>query len=49
MRRVTARNVLDKVVRSLKAFGERHNRAKEQAVRELLDGYATERRAVLDP
>ena len=45
---VTARNLLAKIMRSLKAPGTRYSRAKEQAVRELLDGYATERRAVLD-
>lgn len=48
MRTVTARNVLARVVRSLKARGKRHPRAKEQAAGELFDGYATERRAVLD-
>jgi hypothetical protein len=40
--------VLDKVVQSLMALGKRRNCAKEQAVRELLEGDITERRALLD-
>ncbi len=37
-----------KVVQSLKALAKRHNRSMEQEVRDLLEGYVTERRAVLD-
>lgn len=48
MRTVAAWNVLARVVRSLKAHGKRHHRAKEQAAGELFDGDATERGAVLD-
>jgi plasmid stability protein len=45
---LTVRNVPPKVVQSLKALAKRHNRSMEQEVRELLEGYVTERRAVLD-
>ena len=45
---LTVRNVPPKVVRSLKALAKRHNRSMEQEVRDLLEGYVTERRAVLD-
>jgi plasmid stability protein len=45
---LTIRNVPQKVVLSLKALAKRHNRSMEQEVRDLLDGYVTERRAVLD-
>lgn len=45
---ITVRNVPPKVVQSLKALAKRHNRSMEQEVRELLEGYITERRAVLD-
>ena len=44
---ITVRNVSPKVVQSLKA-SRRHNRSMEQEVRELLEGYVAERRAVLD-
>ncbi len=45
---LTVRNVPPKVVQSLKALAKRHNRSMEQEVRDLLEGYVTERRAVLD-
>jgi plasmid stability protein len=45
---ITVRNVAPKVVQSLKALARRHNRSMEQEVRELIEGYVAERRAVLD-
>ncbi|MGD9902981.1 MAG: hypothetical protein AB7U83_05895 [Vicinamibacterales bacterium] len=45
---ITVRNVPPKVVRSLKALAKRHNRSLEQEVRELIEGYVVERRAILD-
>lgn len=45
---LTVRNVPPKVVQYLKALAKRHNRSMEQEVRDLLEGYVTERRAVLD-
>jgi plasmid stability protein len=45
---ITVRNVPARVVQSLKALARRHNRSMEQEVRELLEGYVVERRAVLD-
>jgi plasmid stability protein len=45
---ITVRNVPAKVVQSLKALAKRHNRSMEQEVRELLEGYVAERRAVID-
>jgi plasmid stability protein len=45
---LTVRNVPHKVVQSLKALAKRHNRSMEQEVRDLLEVYVTERRAVLD-
>ena len=45
---ITVRNVPTKVVQTLKALAKRHNRSMEQEVRELLEGYVVERRAVLD-
>jgi len=45
---ITVRNVPPKVVQSLKALARRHNRSMEQEVREVLEGYVAERRAVLD-
>src|SRR5262245_1039212 len=45
---ITVRNVPAKVVQSLKAMARRHNRSMEQEVRELIEGYVAERRAVLD-
>jgi plasmid stability protein len=45
---ITIRNVPAKVVHSLKALAKRHNRSMEQEVRDLLEGYVAERRAVLD-
>ena len=45
---ITVRNVSPKVVQSLKALARRHNRSMEQEVRDLLEGYVVERRAVLE-
>lgn len=45
---ITVRNVSARVVQSLKALAKRHNRSMEQEVRDLLEGYVAERRAVLD-
>jgi len=45
---ITVRNVPTKVVQSLKALAKRHNRSMEQEVRDLIEGYVAERRAVLD-
>lgn len=45
---ITVRNVPAKVVQSLKALARRHNRSMEQEVRDLIEGYVVERRAVLD-
>lgn len=45
---ITVRNVPARVVRSLKALARRHNRSMEQEVRELIEGYVAERRAILD-
>ena len=45
---ITVRNVPAKVVQSLKTLAKRHNRSMEQEVRDLLEGYVAERRAVLD-
>jgi len=45
---ITVRNVPAKVVQALKALAKRHNRSMEQEVREILEGYAVERRAILD-
>jgi plasmid stability protein len=45
---ITVRNVPARVVQSLKALAKRHRRSMEQEVRELLEGYVAERRAVLD-
>ncbi len=45
---ITVRNVPAKVVQSLKALAKRHNRSMEQEVRDLLQAYVAERRAVLD-
>lgn len=45
---ITVRNVPPAVVRSLKALAKRHNRSMEQEVRDLLEGYVVERRAILD-
>jgi plasmid stability protein len=45
---ITVRNVPSKVVQSLKALAKRHNRSMEQEVRDLLEGYVVERRAILD-
>jgi plasmid stability protein len=45
---ITVRNVPPKVVQSLKALARRHNRSMEQEVRDLIEGYVAERRAVLD-
>jgi plasmid stability protein len=45
---ITVRNVSPKVVQSLKALARRHNRSMEQEVREVLEGYVVERRAVLE-
>jgi plasmid stability protein len=48
MATITVRNVPSKVVQSLKALAKRHNRSMEQEVRDLLEGYVVERRAILD-
>jgi plasmid stability protein len=45
---ITVRNVPAKVVQALKSLAKRHNRSMEQEVRDLLEGYVAERRAVLD-
>ena len=45
---ITVRNVPPKVVQSLKALAKRHNRSMEREVRDLLEGYVVERRAILD-
>jgi plasmid stability protein len=45
---ITVRNVSPKVIQSLKALARRHNRSMEQEVRDLIEGYVAERRAVLD-
>lgn len=45
---ITVRNVPPKVVQSLKALARRHNRSMEQEIRDLIEGYVAERRAVLD-
>jgi plasmid stability protein len=45
---ITVRNVPAKVIQSLKAPARRHNRSMEQEVRDLIEGYVAERRAVLD-
>lgn len=45
---ITVRNVPAKVVQSLKALARRHSRSMEQEVRDLIEGYVVERRAVLD-
>ena len=45
---ITVRNVPAKVVQSLKALARRHNRSMEQEVRDLIEGYVVERRAVLE-
>src|SRR5437763_239075 len=45
---ITVRNVPAKVSQSLKALARRHNRSMEQEVRDLIEGYVVERRAVLD-
>ena len=45
---ITVRNVPARVVQSLKALARRHNRSMEQEVRDLLEGYVAERRAVLE-
>jgi plasmid stability protein len=45
---ITVRNVPAKVVQALKALARRHSRSMEQEVRDLLEGYVAERKAVLD-
>jgi plasmid stability protein len=45
---ITVRNVPTKVIQSLKSLAKRRNRSMEQEVRELLEGYVAERRAILD-
>jgi plasmid stability protein len=45
---ITVRNIPARVVQSLKALARRHNRSMEQEVRDLIEGYVVERRAVLD-
>lgn len=48
MATITVRNVSPRVVQSLKALAKRHSRSMEQEVRDLLEGYVAERRAILD-
>jgi plasmid stability protein len=45
---ITVRKIPAKVIQSLKALARRHNRSMEQEVRDLIEGYVAERRAVLD-
>ena len=45
---ITVRNVSARVVQSLKALARRHNRSMEQEVRDVIEGYVAERRAVLE-
>jgi plasmid stability protein len=45
---ITVRNVSPRTIQALKALAKRHNRSMEQEVRELLEGYVAERRAVLE-
>lgn len=45
---LTVRNVPAKVVQALKTLARRHNKSMEQELRDLIDGYVAERRAVLD-
>jgi plasmid stability protein len=45
---ITVRNVSPKVVQSLKALARRHNRSMEQEVRDVLEGYVADRRAVME-
>ncbi len=48
MSTLTIRNVPAGTVDTLKALAKRNGRSMEQEVRELLDGYAAERRSVLE-
>ena len=48
MSTLTIRNVPAGTVDALKALAKRNGRSMEQEVRELLDGYAAERRSVLE-
>jgi plasmid stability protein len=45
---ITVRKIPAKVIQSLNALARRHNRSMEQEVRDLIEGYVAERRAVLD-
>lgn len=45
---ITVRNVPSRVIQSLKALARRHDRSMEQEVRDLIEGYVAERRAVLE-
>lgn len=45
---ITVRNVPPKVVQSLKALAKRHHRSMEQEVRDVLEGYVADRRAVME-
>ena len=45
---ITVRNVPPRVVQSLKALAKRHNRSMEQEVRDVLEGYVADRRAVME-
>lgn len=45
---LTVRNVPAAIVKSLKALARRHNRSMEQEVRELLQGYVTERHSIIE-
>ena len=48
MSTLTIRNVPAGTVDTLKALARRNGRSMEQEVRELLDGYAAERRSVIE-
>jgi plasmid stability protein len=45
---ITVRNVPARAIQSLKALARRHKKSMEQEVRDLIEGYVVERRAVLD-
>ncbi len=45
---LTVRNVPMTIVKSLKSLARRHNRSMEQEIRDLLEGYVTERHSVLE-
>ncbi len=45
---ITVRNVPARAIQSLKALARRHKKSMEQEVRDLIEGYVVERRAVID-